>query len=76
MVATALCALCVVPLLYGSVRWHKELYKHGRRVARGMSEEMDFSPVDTKRVELCCITFSAVLIVVAIGCLVGACFCA
>lgn len=76
VVATAFCALCVVPLLYGSVRWHKELYKHGWMVARGMSEKMEFSPVDVTRIELCCIVLSAVLVIVAIGCLAGACFCA
>lgn len=73
--ATALCALFMVPLLYSSVRWHKGLFNYGLRVARGMSEKMDFSPIDTTRLERCCNVLSMCLFVVAIGCLVCACFC-
>ena len=67
--ATALCALGIVPLLYGSVRWHKTLFEHGQKVVRGESYDLNFSPVDVTRLEQCGKVLASVAIIVAVICL-------
>ena len=70
--AIALCVLCIVPLLYSSVRWHKALFEHGQRVARGVSVEYDFSPVNITALERRCMVCSFLLVLIALVCLVVA----
>ena len=42
-----------IPLLYGSVRRRRELFEHGRKVARGESTVFDYSPPDITPCERC-----------------------
>lgn len=70
--AIALCVLCIVPLLYSSVRWHKALFEHGQKVARGESVEYDFSPATITGLERLCMMCSASLVLIALVCLVVA----
>ena len=70
--ATALCALSIIPLLYSSVRWHKVLFEHGQKVARGESVDLDFSPVSTTGLERYGKALATVTIFVALVCLVCA----
>ena len=69
VVATALCTLCMVPLLYGSVRWHKALFEQGQKIVRGESSDLDFSPAEIKGLERCCEALALVAITVAVVCL-------
>ena len=69
----ALCTLCIVPLLYSSVRCYKVLVEHGQKVARGESVDYDFSPVNSTGLERWCMKFSVLLILIALVCLTGAC---
>lgn len=71
--SAALCALCLIPLLYNSVRWHRELFEHGRKVARGESNILDFSPADVTRWERRFMAVAFVSIAVALACLVATC---
>ena len=70
--AIALCVLCIVPLLYSSVRWHKALFEHGQKIARGESVDLDFSPVVATGLERYGKAFATIAIFVALACLVCA----
>ena len=71
--SAAICALCHIPLLYGSVRRRRELFEHGRKVARGESTVFDYSPPDITPCERCFKVATFVSIAVAMACLVATC---
>jgi hypothetical protein len=73
VVSSLICILSLIPLLYCSVRWHKELFEHGRKVIKGETSEIEFSPAGETRLERGCMVISILSIVIALGCLGGAC---
>ena len=71
--SAAICALCNIPLLYSTVRRHKELFEHGRNLARGETNTPDYSPQDSTLCERCFKAAAFVSIAVAMACLVATC---
>ena len=74
VIAMAFCVICHIPLLFRSVRWHRELFGHGRRLARGEATELDFSSNDSTPLERCYMVLAFISVVVAMSCLVFAYF--
>lgn len=73
MASAAICALCHIPLLYGSVRRHRELFEHGRKLVRGETPMSDYSPLDITPCERRFKAATFVSIAVAMACLVATC---
>ena len=67
--AVLVCILCIIPLLYCSVRWHRKLFEHGKKVAKGETSELEFSPAEMTRLERGCVVIAILAIIAAMLCL-------
>lgn len=71
--SVSVCTLCIILLLYHSVRWRKKLFEKGRKVAKGEISALEFSSEDVSLLESGCMVLAILSMVVALGCLGAAC---